>query len=165
MNKIPCIGLFGTCGSSKWRDKFIKKYKMKNVEFFNPQKDDWKPEDSAVEAEHLVNDDIILFPITSETFGTASLAETGYSILSAIRSNSQRYVIIFIESKLNPLLAIENPTAAKESQNARAIVLAHLKKAKNPNIFIVKSLDEMLDLSLRLYKITQMLSEIEEDFQ
>lgn len=156
----PCIGLFGTCGSSKWRDSFIKKYKMKNVEFFNPQKDDWKPEDSAVEAEHLVNDDIILFPVTSETFGTASLAETGYSILSAIRSNSQRYVIIFIESKLNPLLAIENPTAAKESQNARAIVLAHLKKVKNPNVFIVNSLDEMLDLSLRLYKVAELMSEI-----
>jgi len=156
----PCIGLFGTCGSSKWRDKFVNRYKTRSIEFFNPQKDDWKPEDSAIEAEHLINDDIVLFPITAETFGTGSLAETGYSILNAIRSNDQQFVIIFIDPKVNPLLHQENPTAAKESSNSRAIVLAHLKKLNHPNVFIVKSLEEMLDLSVKLYKVTETMKEI-----
>jgi hypothetical protein len=136
---------------------------MRSINFFNPLKDDWKPEDSAVEAEHLVNDDVILFPITGETFGTASLAETGYSILSAIRSNDQqRFVVIYIEQKLNPLLSMENPSAAKESHNARAIVLAHLKKVNNPNVFIVDSLEKMFEVSVKLYNISAILREIRE---
>jgi hypothetical protein len=156
----PCIGLFGTCGSSKWREKFINRYKTKSINFFNPQKDDWKPEDSAVEAEHLVNDDIVLFPVTGETFGTASLGEIGFSILSAIRANDQRFVVVYVESKLNPLLHQENPTAAKESSNARVIITAHLKKAKYPNVFIVYSLDQMLDVSVKLYEVVETLKEV-----
>jgi len=156
----PCIGLFGTCGSSKWRDKFINRYKTKSMVFFNPQKDDWKPEDSAVEAEHLVNDDIVLFPVTGETFGTGSLGEIGFSILSAIRSNDQHFVVVYVEPKLNPLLHQENPTAAKESANARAIINAHLTKAKYPNVFIVKSMEEMLEVSINLYKVVEILNEI-----
>jgi len=156
----PCIGLFGTCGSSKWRDKFIKRYQVKSIKFYNPLKADWKPEDSAEEAEHLVNDDIVLFPITSETFSTASLAETGYSILSAIRANDQRFVIIFIDPKVNELLHHENPTAAKESSNSRAIVKAHLKKMNHPNIFVVDSLDKMLDVSVKLYKVVEAMQEV-----
>ena len=161
----PIIGLFGTCGNSKWRVKFINKYKMKNIEFFNPLKADWKPEDSKVEAEHLINDDIVLFPITNETFGTASLAETGYSALSAIQSNSNRYVIIFIDPKVNELIHQENPTAAKESTNSRAIVSAHLKKMNHKNVFVVNSLDEMLTLSIRLYEVVQLLNVIKKDFK
>lgn len=100
MNK-PCIGLFGTCGSSKWHDAFIRRYQVKSIKFFNSQKADWKPEDSAVEAEHLVDDDIVLFSVTSETFGTASLAETGYSILSVVRSISQEPLGAVFEKVLN----------------------------------------------------------------
>jgi hypothetical protein len=156
----PCIGLFGTCGSSKWREMFVNRYKTKSINFFNPQKDDWKPEDATNEAEHLVNDDVILFPVTNETFGTGSLAETGYSIISAIRSNDQRFVVIFIDHHLNPMLLQENPTAAKESTRARAIVLAHLKKLNHPNVFIVDSLGQMLDISLKLYKVAETMKEI-----
>ena len=165
MNKTPCIGLFGTCGSSRWRDAFIQHYTTHNVEYFNPQKDDWKPEDSQIEADHLINDDVILFPITDETFGTGSLAETGYSILSAIRSNSQRFVIIYIDPQLQPELFTLNPLAAKESSNARAIVLAHLKHAQHPNVFVVDSLDQMLSLSLKLYTVAQMMSQIDQEFR
>jgi hypothetical protein len=149
--------MFGTCGSSKWREMFINRYKMNSINFFNPQKNDWAPEDAVNEAEHLVNDDVILFPVTNETFGTGSLAETGYSILSAIRSNDQRFVIIFIDPYLNPLLS---HTAAKESSRARAIVLAHLKKLNHPNVFIVDSLGAMLDLSVKLYRVVETMKDI-----
>lgn len=164
MNK-PCIGLFGTCGSSKWRDYFISRYQDQEISFFNPLKSDWKPEDSAIEAEHLVNDDIILFPITSETFGTGSLAETGYSILSAIRSNDQRFVIIFIDPKLATELHQENPTAGKESSNARAIVTAHLKKVNLPNVYMVDSLQKMMELSVKLYKVVEIMTEIKKEYK
>ena len=113
MKSTLCIGLFGSCGSSKWRDKFIKKYTANNIKFFNPLKDDWKPEDSKIEAEHLATDEIILIAITGETFSSASLAETGYAILNTV--NNRRSVVIFIDQKLNPLLEIENPTAAQRT--------------------------------------------------
>ena len=34
------IGLFGNCGNSKWRDRFIEKYNGLDMQFFNPQVDD-----------------------------------------------------------------------------------------------------------------------------
>ena len=161
MSKDLCIGLFGTCGNSKWRDKFVKRYQIKSVNFFNPLKTDWKPEDSVIEAEHLANDAIILFAITQETFSTASLAETGYAILNAITSVENRFVIIYIDSNVNPLLAMENPQAAKESKNARAIITSHLKHVKHSNIYFVDSLDKMLDFSVMLYKAAELISEAE----
>lgn len=60
-----CVGLFGTCGGSKWRNNFMLKYNEMGINYFNPQVDDWKPELAEIEAEHLVNDDIVLFPVTN----------------------------------------------------------------------------------------------------
>lgn len=154
------IGLFGTCGGSKWRDAFINHYESHGVDYFNPLKDNWCPEDSVIEAEHLVNDEIVLFPITSETYGTGSLAETGYSIMNAIRANDQRFVIIYIDTTLDKHLFIDNPTAAKESCNTRAIVTAHLRKVNNPNVFIVSSLEEMLDVSMKLHEVVKILKSV-----
>ena len=54
------IGLFGTCGGSTWRDKFIERYDEEGIEWFNPQKADWKPEDMELENVNLNEDDIIL---------------------------------------------------------------------------------------------------------
>ena len=155
MSNIICIGLFGTCGGSKWREPFIATYESLGIEYFNPQKDDWKPEDAEIEAEHLVNDQVILFPVTNETYAIGSLAETGFSILSALRSNDQRYVVIYIDPKLDPALETADPIAAKESMRARALVAAHLKKLNHYNVFIVDSLEKMLTISKELYSAAQ----------
>ena len=155
-----CIGLFGTCGKSSWRDVFIQKYNQLEISYFNPQVDDWKPELAEIEAEHLVNDDIILFPVTNETFGTGSLAETGFSIMQAINSSENRSVIIMIDKEPKEELKIAEPLAYKESTRARALVRAHLNKVKKPNIYIVDSLDEMLSVSLKLYEVHTILNNI-----
>ena len=83
---MHCIGLFGTCGNSRWRDAFIEKYKELGIAFFNPQVEDWTPDCAVEEARHLAEDRIILFPVTSETYGIGSIAETGFCVLQAIRS-------------------------------------------------------------------------------
>jgi hypothetical protein len=153
-----CIGLFGTCGGSTWRNEFIKKYSELDVSFFNPQVDDWKPELAEIEADHLVNDDIILFPVTNETFGTGSLAETGFSIMQAINSNDNRSVVIMVEKDVKEELKVADPVASKESTRARALVRAHLTRVKKPNVYIVDSLDEMLEVSLKLYQVHTILS-------
>lgn len=154
------IGLFGTCGKSTWRDAFVKEYEKLNIKYFNPQKDDWKPEDAQIEADHLANDSILLFPVTNETFAFGSLAETGFSIMQALKMDENRDIIIMIEPDVfideSAYTSGELLTAQlqrKESIRARALVLAHLKKVKYNNVWIVKNLDEMLKLSLELNTI------------
>ncbi len=151
MVKQPCIGLFGTCGGSRWRDAFIERYTALGIEFFNPQVDDWKPEDAEIEAEHLAEDAIVLFPITGETYGTGSLAETGFSALQAIKLNAHRDFVVMIERELNP--ALQDEVARKESIRARALVAKHLQKLDMANVYIVESLEDMLELSLALHDI------------
>lgn len=158
---LPCIGLFGTCGNSTWRNSFINEYqKIGGIRYYNPQVADWKPEDAAIEAEHLINDDIVLFPVTSETYGIGSLAETGYSIMSAIRADAKRYVVLFIDPKVDQQLIDDNAGAAKESTRSRALVLAHLRKVNHPNVFFVSSLEEMLELSIKLYGVVYTMQQI-----
>lgn len=149
--KSLIVGLFGTCGGSHWRDDFMAKYAELGIEFFNPQVDNWTPELADVEAWHLVNDELILFPITNETYAAGSLAETGYSVLSALRWNSQRFVVIYVDPSVSEALMQANPEAAKDSVRARKLVLAHLKQVDTPNVFVVNSLDEMLETSVHLY--------------
>lgn len=145
-----CIGMFGTCGGSKWRDRFMASYRNEDIPFFNPQVDDWKPEDAVNEAQHLANDGIILFPITSETYGIGSLAETGFSILNAIKLDDRRDFIIFIEQRLDDCL--DNAVVRKESLRARALVMEHLRKLRLGNLYVVDSLEEMLEVSITLFR-------------
>jgi hypothetical protein len=155
-----CIGLFGTCGGSSWRNAFMQKYQESGIEFYNPQVEDWKPELAEIEAEHLVNDEIILFPVTDETYGTGSLAETGYSIMQAINSNSNRSVVLMIHKDVKEELKIANPALAKESARSRALVRAHLSKIGRSNIYFVETLEEMLEVSLKLHQAHTILNSL-----
>lgn len=154
-----CIGLFGTCGGSNWRDAFMAKYQELGIEYFNPQVDDWKPEDAIIEADHLADDAVVLFPITGETYGTGSLAETGFSALQAIKLDAHRDFVVMIEQDLDPKL--DDPIARKESIRARALVSKHLQKLGMANIYFVESLDDMLAISLELYGIARVRQDIE----
>jgi hypothetical protein len=151
----PTIGLFGTCGNSTWRQQFMEIYNQYGIEYFNPQKDNWSPEDAIDEAKHLANDEIILFPVTSETYATGSLAEVGFSILQAIKLDDRREFIIMIDNNIDQALK-ENVIAAKESIRARALVREHLKKIRLSNLYLVETLDEMLEVSLNLYKASEI---------
>mgnify|MGYP000216873484 CR=1 FL=1 len=157
MNKkqdnVITIGLFGTCGDSQWRARFMEKYNERGIAYFNPVVPDWKPENAEIEAEHLILDEIVLFPVTNETLATGSLAEVGFSILQAITSNDERFVIIYIDPKVSQELWESNPAGAKDSERTRALIKAHLKKQthKYPNAYVVNSLDDMLNASFLLY--------------
>jgi len=148
---VVTVGLFGTCGGSQWRTPFEAEYTEKGISFFNPQVEDWDPSMADIEAQHLANDEVILFPITGETYGTGSLAETGFSVLQAIRLDDRRDFIILIDSELDPEL-MENAAAAKESLRARSLVKAHLQKLRLSNLYVVETLEEMLTVSLKLYE-------------
>ncbi|MDD3301839.1 MAG: hypothetical protein PHR57_03670 [Patescibacteria group bacterium] len=150
------IGMFGTCGGSTWRDSFIQKYEQCGVKFFNPQVDDWTPECAIEEARHLAEDKIILFPITSETYGSGSLSEVGFSILNAIKLDDRRDFVIMIQMDLDEKLS--DPIARKESLRARALVSEHLKKLRLDNLYVVNNLEEMLEVSLELYKAAEIVA-------
>lgn len=151
-----CIGLFGTCGKSKWREPFMAEYEQLGISFYNPNKANWVPSDAEEEAEHLADDAVILFPVTDETYATGSLAETGFSILNAIRLDDRRDFVIMIAPDLEEELKNENPTAAKESIRARALVRQHLKKLRLSNLYVVESLAEMFEVSVALYRAAEI---------
>jgi hypothetical protein len=151
MTKTLTIGLFGTCGGSKWRDRFMATYASNGINYFNPQVEDWTPEMADIEARHLVEDDIILFPVTGETAGMGSLAETGFSMFQAMKTNMNRYFVFMVDPACDPNADID-PLLAKESRRARALVLAHLRKNPHPNVFLCGDLDQMLEVSLRLHR-------------
>lgn len=148
----PCIGLFGTCGNSRWREPFIEQYTRESRDFFNPQVDNWEEAFATVEAEHLVNDEVILFPVTDETDGIGSLSESGFSILQALKNPLGRDFIIMIHARVDPE-KVTDPAVAKASNRARALVTAHLKKLDMSNVFIVPTLEMMLELSGELYEL------------
>lgn len=157
-------GLFGTCGTSTFRaDKFIPRYAQlgfkENVDYYNPQVDDWSPELVKVEAEHLATDQIILFPVTHETYATGSLAEVGFSILSAIKLDDRRSIVVMIDDYLDEHL-MQDKERAKDSLRARALVKTHLQKLNLSNIYMVNTLDEMLELSVDLWFIHNQLEKL-----
>lgn len=154
------IGLFGTCGGSLWREPFIKAYTAHGIVSFNPQVDNWTPDLADVEAWHLANDQMILFPITNETFAFGSLAETGFSVQSALSLNAHRFVILYIESDVSEALKVQSPEQADASRRARKLALAHLSKVTNPNVFVATSLPDMLKKSLQLYAVLDILEAV-----
>lgn len=143
------IGLFGTCGGSTWRDGFMQSYDQHGIDYFNPQVEDWDPSLAEIEAEHLANDEIILFPVLAETSGLGSLGEVGFSILQSIKLDVSRNVIVMIEKDCT----IEDEAVRKESIRARALVTAHLRKLKYPNVYSVEKLPDMMLLSLELHAV------------
>ena len=142
------IGLFGTCGGSTWRNEFVELYDATGIEYYNPQVLNWKLEDAKIEAEHLANDDVILFPILAETEGLGSLAEVGFSIIQIIKSGGTKNIIVMIDDDCT----VKDVAVREASIRMRALVKAHLKKLNShPNIFIVENLDTMLYLSVELH--------------
>jgi hypothetical protein len=143
------IGLFGTCGGSTWRNEFMKTYEEMGIDYYNPQVEDWKPEDAIIEADHLANDEIILFPVLAETSGLGSLGEVGFSILHAIKLDVNRNLVVLIDNDCN----IEDQAVRKESIRMRALIKAHLKKLKFLNVYLVEYLIDMHRLSRELHAI------------
>lgn len=158
MNNLT-IGLFGTCDKSCWRDKFIEIYQKYNIHYYNPQVKDWNPQCAKIEAEHLANDKIILFPITHESYGLGSLSEIGFSVLNAIKLNDRRYFVILIDDYLD--CSLQDVDLRKESLKNRSLVKNHLLQLDMSNIYLVNSLDDMLQVSLILYQSENLKLAIE----
>ncbi|MDD4931769.1 MAG: hypothetical protein PHG66_06535, partial [Candidatus Colwellbacteria bacterium] len=128
----------------------MAKYQELGIDFFNPQVENWKPEDAKEEARHLAEDQIILFPVTNETYASGSLAEVGFSILNAIRLDDRRDFVIMVAADLDP--SLNDPITRKESIRARALVIEHLRKLRLSNLYLVDSLEQMLEVSIKIHE-------------
>lgn len=155
MNK--CIGLFGTVDGSKWRESFIEEYNQRKIKWFNPDAgDDWHPGMIENENKHLKEDCIILFPVLSESLGTGSLGEIGFSVLNSFRSvinGNNQYLIVLIDEECTDERKTEEQR--KNSSNARKLVRSKMADVNHPNVFLVDTLDQMKDLSLRLWALIE----------
>lgn len=163
MNRGITIGLFGTCGKSKWREPFIEAYKKLGINYFNPQVENWDESFAENEAQHLSHDQIILLPVTDETYGSGSLTEIGFSILQTLQPNDMRYFVVLADETISDELT--DPIARAESLRSRKLVQEHLKKLNLKNVFIVSSLDEMLQISIELYNLLQKQLALKDQLQ
>jgi len=154
------IGLFGTCDNVRWRDPFMARYKAEGIPYFNPMIDDWNEAFVPIEAHHLANDPIVLFPVLDQSYGMGSLSEMGFGPLRAIKQNFYRSFVVLIHPQVTQELQDKDPVMAKASKRARALVLGHLAKVAADNIVIVPTLDDMLDVSLKLQKAHAILTEV-----
>lgn len=155
-----CVGLFGTCDKNRWRDPFMAKYNKLGIAYFNPMVDNWHPGLVADEAKHLAEDEIILFPILGWSYAEGSLSELGFGPWKAMRQNKNRSFVYFIELELHERLT--DPDRCKASMRARKLLLGHLEEIDAPNVYIVKSLEEMLATSLQLHEIHTRLTSLRE---
>lgn len=154
-DNTPCVGLFGTCGNSHWREQFITCYKQEGILFFNPQVEPgtWHPGMVTDENLHFTNDEIILFPVTTETTGQGSLAEIGFSIANALHSNPNRFFVFLIDEECNdPDADLKEKLDSVRSRKLVKSKLINYAK-KSDNIFLVEQLEDMLYISLMLIKL------------
>jgi len=160
MENQICIGLFGTCDKIRWRDPFMAAYDAKGVSYFNPMVDNWHPGMVPLEAQHLAEDPIILFPILKDSYGLGSLSEVGFGPLRALRQNKYRSFVVLIDDDVTDALKAD-ALRAKDSTRGRALVKGHLKNMGMSNLYLVETLDQMLETSLKLHKIHSNLEELQ----
>jgi hypothetical protein len=166
MKEEICIGLFGTCDNSKWRDEFIEYYEASNINYFNPDAgDDWHPGMIEDENRHLREDQIVLFPVLGESLGLGSLGEIGFSVMNVIRNiegGTNQYLIVMIDDECTAESASESEK--KHSNRARKLVKSKLLEVTHPNIMVVDSLNSMLLASSGLIDVINLQSEIKNNF-
>lgn len=137
----------------------MSKYAELGIEYFNPMVDDgWNPGMVPLEAKHLAEDEVILFPILGWSYAEGSLSEMGFGPLKAMRQNMNRSFLFYVETTLHERLT--DPDRCKSSLRSRELVLGHLAQTNAPNIYVVKSLDEMLDVSIKVFQTHKTLLSI-----
>jgi hypothetical protein len=164
------IGLFGTCGKSIWRERFVNAYKERHIDFYNPQLADgeWTADRAdefvKIENKNLKTNEIVLFPVTDETTGQGSLAEIGFSILDTIRNLNDRYLIVFIDDDCKDPSATKNQI--EESKRSRKLVKSKViqHSFENERIFIVNNFDKMLELTFHIKNLIDMKTQINENY-
>lgn len=101
-------------------------------------------------------------PVTDETYGTGTLSESEFGIVSTLASIYQKStkLVVYIAPEVKydeSVNSRNNKVAVKESNRARKIVSEHIKVFSNlPNVYFVSSLDKMLEVTELLVKQVEL---------
>ena len=145
MKKV--VGLFGTCGASKWReDVVIPILEKAGVAYFNPVVAEWNDEAQRNEVDHSANDQVVVMAITGETSGIASMAELGWQVATA-ESRGQS-VVIFLEDMPNDLK--DETGASLRINKARALIRKYIQNHDSPKVVLASNLEEVAQLAVKL---------------
>jgi len=136
----------------------MEKYDELGIPYFNPMVDNWHAGLVPLEAQHLAEDEIIMFPILGWSYAEGSLSEMGFGPLKAMRQNSNRSFVYFIETVLHERLT--DPERCEASLRARELLIGHLKELGAPNIYLVQSLEQALETTIDLYGVHKKMSEL-----
>lgn len=142
------VGLFGTCGDSRWREEIAQPIlEQASVEYFNPVVKDWNEEARLREVDHAANDKVILLVITGETSAIGSLAESGWLALNA-RVRGQKLVAV-LQNWFAPDDA--NPQDVKQNNKARDLVRKYIKALpEDSNVSVFEDIGEAATYAAKL---------------
>ena len=116
----PFVGLFGACGNTRWRqDHFIPKLERSRERFqsiypdktdigplfYNPQVGEWDPSFAKIEAMHMANDRVLVFPVLQATEGFSGLAEAGYALLGGLLRGQEIGFMVEVSDDMPPSVA------------------------------------------------------------
>lgn len=93
-----CVGLFGSCAGSMWREPYKASLQVSGIDFFDPQVmpathgREWCEADIENEVRHLAQDPILMFKINGLSASLLSFCE----VITAINRGNQ-FVICIIE--------------------------------------------------------------------
>ena len=144
------VGLFGTCGSSKWREEtVIPILEAAGVEYFNPVVPEWNEEAQRNEVDHAANDNVILMAITGETSGIASMAELGWQAAAA--ESKGRGMVIFLEDMPNDLK--DETGASLRINKCRALIRKYIAAHNSPKIVLASSLEDAANQAVLMMEL------------
>lgn len=148
----PCVGLFGVCAETTWRAEVaIPALEAAAIPYYNPQlaPGAWHPGCLDAERWHLANDPVVLFPVTSDSYGQGSLAELGFSVLRAVDDNPG-VVVAVIDLELDP--ALDDPARREDSLRSRRLVRAHLAGRTGAALHLVDTVGEMVEVGIEAWR-------------
>ena len=134
----------------------MSRYEEMGIEYFNPMVDDWHA--GLIEEENFMlnNAEVILFPVLKDSLGSGSLGEIGFSVSNVIRNianGKNQCLIALIDNDCAPVKEATQAQIDRSIKDRKLVKSKLIEKTSYPNIVLVDTLEEMFDLSLKLYKL------------
>ncbi len=161
------IGLFGTCDGSEWRLPVIEKLDKLGIPWYNPDAgSNWEPWMAEEENRQLKEDHIIMFPILEESLGYGSLGEIGFSVMNVannVLNGAAQTLIVMIADICTDERKTEEQR--KDSNRARKLVKSKLAAIKHTNVYLVETVDDMVNLAIAKHKVYALEDELDNRYR
>lgn len=132
------VFLGGACNPTTWRaDVAIPFLRQTGTDFYNPQVTDWDPSLVRREAEAKARAGVLLFHVTDDTRGTASMVEA-----AALVATQPRKVVLVMGGDMQPGRVVEGEAIGPQEAKALNRARAYLREvAREHGVFVYGSLE------------------------